>query len=93
MLKSGLLQLKMMTTPLLNLIFMQGFNLDLELPSRNDCLIILCEMIIQACVLTAGWKKWSSERKMRIREDYFFENPELNWFKKNMMKEKQINKS
>lgn len=47
----------MMTTPLLNLIFMQGFNLDLELPSRNDCLIILCEMIIQACVPTAGGKK------------------------------------
>lgn len=47
----------MMTTPLLNLIFMQGFNLDLELPSCNDCLIILCEMIIQACVPTAGGKK------------------------------------
>lgn len=29
---------------------MQGFNLDLELPSRNDCLIILCEMIIEAFV-------------------------------------------
>lgn len=50
---------------------MQGFNLDLELPSRNDCLIILCEMIIQACVPTAGGKK-SSERKMRIEEDFFF---------------------
>lgn len=60
-----------MTTPPLNLIFMQGFNLDLELPSRNDCLIILCEMIIQACVPTAGGKK-SSERKMRIEEDFFF---------------------
>lgn len=52
---------------------MQGFNLDLEQPSRNDCLIILCEMIIQARVPTAGGKKkWSSERKMRIQEDYFF---------------------
>lgn len=61
----------MMTTPPLNLIFMQGFNLDLELPSCNDCLIILCEMIIQACVPTAGGKK-SSERKMRIEEDFFF---------------------
>lgn len=68
---------------------MQGFNLDLELPSRNDCLIILCEMIIQACVPTAGGKK-SSERKMRIEEDFFFSfyllamcaNPDFNNFKK-----------
>lgn len=44
----------MMTTPLLNLIFMRGFNLDLELPPRSDCLIILCEMIIQARVRAAG---------------------------------------
>lgn len=56
-----------MTSPILNLIFIQGFNLDLELLSHNACFIILCEMIIR---LVSCLEEKSPERNYRKLEDF-----------------------